>query len=238
MEESNVEWQEATPESPPQEKSVAVKEDKPKDIMLKEGLLNPQTSSEQWRVAEMALKSEALPKIFKNVPQVVMAFQFLRGHGFDPIVGIRQCAIINGSLSLWGELPKALVDRSGLMSEFHEFHFDKEYKVISFENKNLATEAWGSLTSVRRGNAAQMVVRQFTIDDAKKAGLWGKSGPWTQYPKRMLQMKARSWALKDAFPDVLAGVAITEYDFGTEGEAPQVDTPLANQINAQYGESE
>jgi hypothetical protein len=51
---------------------------------------------------------------------------------------------------------------------------------------------------------------KFTVADAKKAGLWGKTGPWTQYPKRMLQMRARGFALRDAFPDVLKGLVTAE----------------------------
>jgi hypothetical protein len=54
------------------------------------------------------------------------------------------------------------------------------------------------------------VVRTFSEADAKKAGLWGKAGPWQQYPSRMLQMRARSWALRDAFPDALRGLGIRE----------------------------
>ncbi|MBX7147365.1 MAG: hypothetical protein K1X44_08690, partial [Alphaproteobacteria bacterium] len=32
-------------------------------------------------------------------------------------------------------------------------------------------------------------------------------GPWTQYPDRMLQMRARSFALRDVFPDILLGLS-------------------------------
>jgi hypothetical protein len=53
-------------------------------------------------------------------------------------------------------------------------------------------------------------VVRFSVSDAKKAGLWGKSGPWTQYPKRMLQLRARGFALRDAFPDVLKGLVTAE----------------------------
>jgi hypothetical protein len=60
----------------------------------------------------------------------------------------------------------------------------------------------------RRDRSA--VVRTFSEADAKKAGLWGKSGPWAQYPARMLQMRARGWALRDAFPDALKGLGIRE----------------------------
>jgi hypothetical protein len=48
------------------------------------------------------------------------------------------------------------------------------------------------------------------VAEAKKAGLWGKGGPWTQYPRRMLQMRARGFALRDAFPDVLRGLVTAE----------------------------
>ena len=48
------------------------------------------------------------------------------------------------------------------------------------------------------------------MEDAKRAGLYGKQGPWQQYPKRMLQMRARAWALRDVFPDVLRGVHVAE----------------------------
>jgi hypothetical protein len=53
-------------------------------------------------------------------------------------------------------------------------------------------------------------VVQFSVTDAKKAQLWGKGGPWSQYARRMLQMRARGFALRDAFPDVLRGLITAE----------------------------
>jgi hypothetical protein len=64
-------------------------------------------------------------------------------------------------------------------------------------------------TAKRRGYPEPTTVR-FSVADAKKAGLWGKSGPWTQYPRRMLQLRARGFALRDAFPDVLKGLVTAE----------------------------
>ncbi|MFX6330765.1 transcriptional regulator, partial [Acinetobacter baumannii] len=46
--------------------------------------------------------------------------------------------------------------------------------------------------------------------EAKTAGLLNKSGPWTQYPKRMKKMRARAFALRDKFSDVLKGIPIAE----------------------------
>jgi hypothetical protein len=46
--------------------------------------------------------------------------------------------------------------------------------------------------------------------DAKRAGLAGKSGPWSQYPARMLALRARGFALRNAFADALRGLVTAE----------------------------
>jgi hypothetical protein len=61
----------------------------------------------------------------------------------------------------------------------------------------------------RRGYPAPTVVR-FSVADAKKAALWGKSGPWQQYPTRMLALRARGFALRNAFADALRGLITAE----------------------------
>jgi hypothetical protein len=66
------------------------------------------------------------------------------------------------------------------------------------------------------------VISKYSVEDAKRAGLWNKQGPWTQYPKRMLQMRARGFALRDAFPDVLKGLITVE-----EAQDYPDDTPVA-----------
>ena len=54
------------------------------------------------------------------------------------------------------------------------------------------------------------VTRTFSAEDAKRAGLAGKSGPWTQYPDRMMQLRARAFALRDTFADKLRGINVRE----------------------------
>jgi hypothetical protein len=61
----------------------------------------------------------------------------------------------------------------------------------------------------RKGYPAPTVVR-FSMADAKRAGLAGKSGPWTQYPARMLTLRARGFALRNAFADALRGLITAE----------------------------
>jgi hypothetical protein len=51
---------------------------------------------------------------------------------------------------------------------------------------------------------------RFSMADAKRAGLAGKSGPWSQYPARMLTLRARGFALRNAFADALRGLITAE----------------------------
>ena len=51
---------------------------------------------------------------------------------------------------------------------------------------------------------------EFDLNKAKKAGLLGKAGVWTQYPERMMQLRARAFALRNRFPDALKGIKSRE----------------------------
>ncbi|MDO9713977.1 recombinase family protein [Paracraurococcus lichenis] len=66
---------------------------------------------------------------------------------------------------------------------------------------------------VRRGHPP--VRRTFSVADAKRVRLWGKTGangptPWVTYPARMLMSRARGFAIRDAFADALRGVITVE----------------------------
>jgi hypothetical protein len=60
----------------------------------------------------------------------------------------------------------------------------------------------------RKGEPPQR--RTFSVTDAKRAKLWGRTGPWSDYPDRMLQLRARGFALRDVFPDVLRNLVTRE----------------------------
>jgi hypothetical protein len=60
----------------------------------------------------------------------------------------------------------------------------------------------------RKGRTSQ--VTRFSVADAKRAKLWGKAGPWTEYPQRMLRFRALGFRLNDTFPDVLKGLKTVE----------------------------
>jgi hypothetical protein len=105
---------------------------------------------------------------------------------------LQSIAIINAKPCIYGDAALALCTAHPAFLDIEE------------------TAEGNTATCVVKRRDRSAVVRTFSEADAKKAGLWGKSGPWQQYPARMLQMRARSWALRDAFPDALRGLGIRE----------------------------
>lgn len=210
------------PEQPPQE----AKKSGPGDLipLNKGGMVMPQNANDLWRLARQLLVGRGVPKNYTTVEQVIAGWNFAASLKLPPQVSLRNIAVIEGTPSLFGDLPLGLCHRSGDLEEFEEFIVDKDYKTISYENKNLNTEAFaGICVAKRKGKKSKSY--SFSVDDAKKAGLWGKTSstgklmPWSAYPKVMLLRRARAMMIKTDFADVLSGASIAEYDFN---EAPDL----------------
>jgi hypothetical protein len=151
-----------------------------------------------FRFATMVAKSDFAPKDFKGKPEsCLLAIQHGSEIGLSPMQSLQNIACINGRPAIWGDAALAVAMASPVC----------EYVRESIEGDGESMVA--TCTAKRRGYETPTVAR-FTVADAKKAGLWGKSGPWTQYPRRMLQLRARGFALRDAFPDVLKGLVTAE----------------------------
>jgi len=176
----------------------------------------PVTLDEAMRFSEMLAKSQMVPKAYQGRPEdVLVAVQWGKELGLAPLQALQNIACINGKPSVYGDAAMALVQASAVCDGVDE-HFEGE-------------EGTGKYTAVcvakRKGR--NPVIARFSVEDAKRAGLWGKSGPWQAYPKRMLQMRARGFALRDAYPDVLKGLITAEEaaDFPAERDITPVSKP-------------
>lgn len=155
--------------------------------------LSPQTFEQALTFADYLAESDLVPKDFKGKPaNCLIAMQWGAELGLKPLQALQNIAVINGRAALWGDAVLALV-RNSPVCEFVE-----EWDVNETAHCKVK----------RKGEKEALVT--FSMEDAKKAGLVGKQGPWTQYPKRMRQMRARAFALRDVFTDVLRGMAIAE----------------------------
>ena len=156
------------------------------------------TFDDAFRFAKMVAASDFAPKDFRGKPEsCLLAIQHGSEVGLSPMQSLQSIACINGRPSVWGDAALALVIGSPVCEYVREtVDGDGDAMVATCEAK-------------RRGYEKASVVR-FGVADAKKAGLWGKTGPWQSYSRRMLQMRARGFALRDAFPDVLRGLVTAE----------------------------
>jgi hypothetical protein len=157
-----------------------------------------QSFDDAFRFAKMVAASEFAPKDFRGKPEsCLLAIQHGSEVGLSPMQSLQSIACINGRPSVWGDAALALVMGSPVCEYVRErVEGDGDAMVATCEAK-------------RRGYPEPTTV-QFSVADAKKAGLWGKQGPWVQYSRRMLQMRARGFALRDCFPDVLKGLVTAE----------------------------
>lgn len=159
--------------------------------------LAPSTYAEARSFAEMVANSDMVPKDYKGRPgNVMVAMQWGSEIGLGPLQAMQNIAVINGRPSIWGDAALALVRGHPACQSVQE----------GVEGEGEARHGWCEVT--RRGEKPQR--RTFSVIDAKKAGLWGKAGPWQQYPDRMLQLRARGFAIRDVFPDALRGVITVE----------------------------
>lgn len=145
--------------------------------------------------------------------------------GLTPLAALQSIAVINGMPSLWGDGLLAVVRASGLMADIKEEVF--------FDG---AAAAEAATCTVWRVSQTTPIQRTFTRAQAQKAGLWSKQGPWTQYPQRMLAMRARAWALRDGFADVLRGMRSAEEVEDTPRDiTPTTPEPRRTDFGAQGG---
>ena len=73
----------------------------------------------------------------------------------------------------------------------------------------------------------EAITSTFTIDDAKRAGLFPKKDNWRMYPQRMLKARAISYAVNDLFPDIVFGMLSSE-------EAQDIDRHTEKTIATEY----
>ena len=74
-------------------------------------------------------------------------------------------------------------------------------------------EILGYQTVIKRKNHPEFI-GEFTIDMAKRANLWGKTGPWTQYPRRMLAARSAGFAMREKFGDIIKGLTYASDEVG------------------------
>lgn len=119
--------------------------------------------------------------------------------GYAPTIALANIMIINNKACLYGDGASALINKSG---------------IVEYIKTDITGETWGPLfkvtVSLKRKDQSEPIVRSFTYEDAKRAKLLGKYGPWQDYPERQCYWRAWSWAARDGASDALMGLHVAE----------------------------
>ncbi len=156
-------------------------------------------------LATMMAQSPFVPNEFRGQKEhVFLAMAVGADLGLSPFQSLQNIAIINGRTCIWGDTLLAVVKN---YSDFEDIQERITHHVAT--------------CTVKRKHQSPHTVT-FSEEDAKRAGLWGRN-VWAKYPKRMLQMRARAFALRDVFPDALRGLQVREE---VEDHADIPDQPI------------
>lgn len=156
--------------------------------------MKPRSMDEAMKFCDLMAKSELVPKCYQDKPgNIMVAIQMGSELGLSPMRALRSIAVINGRATMWGDDVLAMALAS---------------PVCEYVDESESTDKQGVCKTKRVGCAEQVSI--FTLEDAKRAGLLGKQGPWQTNTSRMLKLRARGFGLRDTFADVLAGLVSAE----------------------------
>jgi hypothetical protein len=178
--------------------------------------LTATTMEQAIKVAEMLAKSTLVPKAYHGQPaNVLVAMAYGESFGMQPLQAMQSVAVVNGMPGLYGD---------GLLAVCRS--------CPAWEWMQEAVDGETAICTAKRRNEPE-VTAAFSVQDAKRAQLWGKAGPWTQYPMRMLAMRARAFALRNLYADVLRGMGSAEELQDIPAEMPAVQVEPARIDNAE-----
>ena len=176
--------------------------------------LRPQNFAELERLAQWAANSGAFRNYNNKVADAFIAMQMGSELGLGPIQSLSSIAVINGNAGVYGDALIGLCWQSPHCEDI-------------IEKLEGAGEDRVAVCTAKRRGASTANTRRSSVADARRAKLWqdnptvtrtsksggsyeADAGVWYSYPERMLQMRARSWCLRDTFPDVLRGIGSAE----------------------------
>jgi hypothetical protein len=170
-----------------------------RSIAVGEGGIEIKTLEDLKRLAAYIMDSGLAPKNDK-LADVVVKIQAGLEIGFTPMRSLSVLTSINGRVGIMGDAARALVQSKGVL---------KPGTAIVVKIEGEGDNRVGVCTTWRKGWPEALSTR-FSVADAKLAKLWGKSGPWAEYPNRMLLYRPLGFHLRDHYADVLMGLTLAE----------------------------
>jgi hypothetical protein len=139
----------------------------------------PRSLDEAMQLARAVVASGLAPRGFDTAEACMVAILHGLEVGLAPLAALQRIAIIEGRPTIWGDGALALVRASG------------RAELIQERSEGSGPTDWFAICRVKRKGDPHPIERRFSVEDARRADLWGRPGPWQRYPLRMLQMRER-----------------------------------------------
>jgi len=201
--------------------------------------LVPNSLEDAAKFAQLIARSDMVPKDYRQKPEnCLVAIMMGADLGLTPMQAVQNISNINGRPAVWGDALLAVV--IGHPSyENHEEYFEVDGKPYEGDptKEQLEKPTTRAVAKFWRKGRRQPFIATFSWSQAVLAGLTTKRDtPWQTYPQRMVKMRARAFAARDAFPDALRGINFAEEAITIPGEVVASETvEMPQRASAQNG---
>lgn len=157
----------------------------------------PDAIQARMNYAKALAQSGMIPAHFQRNPaNVLVAIETGTALHIPAIQALTGIAVINGRATITADLMSAAVRKAG-----HR---------LRVEEKN------GSVTAslIRADDPDFTYTATWDQAKAERAGLWGKKGPWSQYPGQMLRARAITEVCRQGASDALFGMIYSPEEMG------------------------
>lgn len=172
--------------------------DNNEELNNNEMVLIDDSQRSMWQNAiKFSKAGDMIPKHFIGNPhKIYAALVYGKEIGLKLMQSLQSIYVIGGKVALYGDVIKGLCIKTGEVEDIKEY----------------VDEAGNNVCLIKRKGYSE-VRGVYTKEQYAKNKKKNDSVVWQNYPDRMRQLKARNFACRDAFPDVMAGIYDREADF-------------------------
>lgn len=155
------------------------------------------STAEAFLFAHMMSEAKMLPP---NVSEMQAGIAIVAGLSLklDPFQAVQNIAVVNNRPTLWGDALVALVSASGEIEDENVQWF------TGTDGKRIACRV-----TIKRKGRKSPYEGEFSLGMAAASGLLNRP-VWKANPTRMLYIRARAFALRNGFADLIMGVGVRE----------------------------
>ncbi len=168
------------------------------DTAITDAVEQAQSADQELMFLGRAMAGSGFFKDSRRASQAIVKILLGREMGIGPASAVVGLHVFDGKV----------VISAGLMASMIKRHPHYDYKVLELNDQGCTIDFYEHGACTGRST--------FTVEDAKQARLWGKAGPWTQYPKNMLFARAMSNGARWYCAGIFGGAVYSPEEVGHE----------------------